>query len=144
MRRVGRVTGTLVLAGLLASAGCARSSQPLLEDLANHKGLAPYQLATLRGARDGDRLHAQGLLSDSSGMLAIDLRFRVGVPTTLESGDWRWVRQNRLESGPVGARSVTFLGGQDGPPSLGGTFDLLGADGAARYRVHLPVTELKK
>jgi hypothetical protein len=37
---------------------------------------------------------------------------------------------------------VMFLGGQDGPPSIGGTYDLLDQDGAPRYRVNFPVTAL--
>ena len=35
-----------------------------------------------------------------------------------------------------------ILGGQDGPPSIGGTYDLLGQDGTALYRVNIPVTAL--
>ncbi len=125
-------------------AGCVRSSHPLLEDLGGHADLRLYQLATLRGTRDGDRLHAQALLSDSSSMLTLDLHLAVGVSTTLVNGSWRWARQNRLESGSSTARSVTFLGGQDGPPSLGGSFDLLEAGGPPRYRVNLPVTALRR
>ncbi len=134
----------LVCASLLGLAGCGRSAAPLVEDLAAQKGLGAYQLASLRGTRDGDRFHAQALISDSSSMLTLDLRFTVGVPTTLESGAWQWVRNNALESGSIRARSVTFLGGQDGPPSLGGSFDLLGASGSARYRVNLPVSAVKR
>jgi hypothetical protein len=44
----------------------------------------------------------------------------------------------------LAARSVTFLGGQDGPPSVGGSFDLLDAARMPVYRVNLPVTELKR
>ncbi len=36
-----------------------------------------------------------------------------------------------------------FLGGQDGPPSLGGKFDLLNPAGIAVYRITIPTTELK-
>jgi hypothetical protein len=36
-----------------------------------------------------------------------------------------------------------FLGGQDGPPSIGGRFDLLDPTGAAEYRITVPTTELK-
>jgi hypothetical protein len=129
---------------VLAVAACTRSAPPLLEDLAGHADLRSYQLATLRGTRDGDRLQAQALLTDSSSMLTLDLRFTVGVPTTLRAGAWRWVRHNQLETGSVAARSVTFLGGQDGPPNLGGSFDLLAPDTSARYRVNLPVTALRR
>ena len=36
-----------------------------------------------------------------------------------------------------------FLGGQDGPPSIGGSFDLLDPAGVGKYRVTIPTTELK-
>ena len=46
-------------------------------------------------------------------------------------------------SGTVTERSVMFLGGQDGPPSIGGRFDLHDATAAAAYRITIPTTELK-
>ena len=51
----------------------------------------------------------------------MEMRFAIGSPTTLESGTWRWSRNNQVAAGSIAARSVTFLGGQDGPPSIGGT-----------------------
>jgi hypothetical protein len=97
----------------------------------------------MRGVRDGDRLAAQAVISDSSSILTLDLHFSIGSPTTLASGSWHWSRPGRLVSGTVSARSVTFLGGQDGPPSIGGTFELTGADGSI-YRVTLPLTALPR
>ena len=64
----------------------------------------------------------------------------LGVPTHVESGTWRGFG----EQGTVRERSSTFLGGQSGPPSIGGRFDLRGPDGADRYRVTIPVQELKE
>jgi hypothetical protein len=97
----------------------------------------------VHGLRDGDHLAAQVLISDSSSILTLDLHFAVGSPTTLESGTWRWSRPGGLLNGTVSARSVTFLGGQDGPPSIGGTFDLNGASNAT-YRVTLPLTAMPR
>ncbi len=97
----------------------------------------------MRGVRDGDRLAAQVLISDSSSILTLDLHFAIGSPTTLASGDWRWSRPGRLLNGTLSARSVMFLGGQDGPPSIGGTFDLTATDGSI-YRVTLPLTALPR
>jgi hypothetical protein len=124
-------------------AGCARSNLPLLQDLSKQEDLSRFLLQSVRGVRDGDRLTAQVLVSDSSSILTLDLHFAIGSPTTLQSGNWRWSRPGRLVDGTVSARSVTFLGGQDGPPSIGGTFDLL-AGGHAGYRVTLPLTALPR
>ncbi len=124
-------------------AACGESKRMAVQDLASHENLSSFTLHSLAGTRDGDRLHAQAIFSDSSSILSVEMHFAIGSPTTLESGAWRWSRSGQLLSGAVAARSVTFLGGQDGPPSIGGTFELLGADGAARYRVNIPVTPLK-
>jgi hypothetical protein len=126
---------------LLLLAGCARKA-PLLEDLAHHQDLSRFTVQAAHGLRDGDHLAAQFLVSDSSSILIIDMRFAVGSPTRLEMGAWRWARSGSVSHGDVQARSVTFLGGQDGPPSVGGDFDLVGAD--SHYRLNLPVTVLQR
>jgi hypothetical protein len=134
--------GVLILCLVLAH-GCGRRERRPLEDLSGHEDLSRFTLQSVRGIRDGDHLAAQVLISDSSSILTLDLHFAIGSPTTLQSGDWRWSRPGRLLNGTASARSVSFLGGQDGPPSIGGTFDLAGAD-AALYRVTLPLTALPR
>ena len=133
----------LVLILVVLLIACGESKRLAVQDLASHEYLSSFTLHSLAGTRDGDRLHAQAIFSDSSSILTLELNFAIGSPTTLESGVWRWSRSDQLLSGAVASRSVTFLGGQDGPPSIGGTFDLLGPDGLARYRVNIPVTQLK-
>lgn len=135
--------GWLVLCIALLLSACHTARHPLLEDLSGREDVSFYKLHSLTGTRDGDRLAAQAVLSDSSSILTLDLQFAVGSPTTLSSGSWRWARNNQVRNGDVRPRSVTFLGGQDGPPSIGGSFDLM-EQGAAKYRVTLPVTELKR
>jgi hypothetical protein len=97
----------------------------------------------VRGTRDGDRLDAEAVFADGASMLTVKMSFAIGAPTKLKSGQWQWVREGGLTSGTVTERSVMFLGGQDGPPSIGGRFDLLDSDGIAKYRVTIPTTELK-
>ena len=102
-----------------------------------------FALQSIHGTRDGDRLQTLATFSDSSSILTVEMRFAIGSPTRLESGTWRWSRNNQMHEGTVAARSVTFLGGQDGPPSIGGTYDLLGPESVALYRITIAVTELK-
>jgi hypothetical protein len=128
---------------LLAS--CGPSQRPVLEDPAGHEDLSLFRVQSVRGTRDGDRLAVQAIISDSSSILTVQMHFVVGSPTKLESGTWRWSRNGRDLNGPVSARSVTFLGGQDGPPSIGGTFDLVvDAPISAIYRLTIPLTELRE
>jgi hypothetical protein len=124
-------------------ASCGSSKHPAVQDLRGRENLSLFTLQSMRGTRDGDRLQAIATFSDSSSILTVEMHFAVGSPTKLESGTWRWSRNNQLQSGTVAERSVTFLGGQDGPPSIGGAFDLTGPDGAALYRITIPVAELK-
>jgi len=129
----------LCCALLLAACG---AKHPAVEDLTTHADLSLFKLHSLRGTRDGDRLHVQAVFSDSSSILTMEMHFAIGSPTTLETGTWRWPRNNQVLSGSIAARSVTFLGGQDGPPSIGGVYDLRDPSGTARYRVTIPVTAL--
>lgn len=131
-----------IFCAVLLLACCGRSKTAAIEDLSGQADLSLFKLHTLRGTRDGDRLQTQAVFSDSSSILTMEMNFAIGSPTTLQSGAWRWSRNNQMASGTIAARSVTFLGGQDGPPSIGGTFELREADGLARYRVIIPVTAL--
>ena len=130
-----------LMCGVLLLTGCG-AKHPAVEDLTAHEDLSLFKLHSLRGTRDGDRLQAQAMFSDSSSILTMEMRFAIGSPTTLESGTWRWSRNNQMLNGTIAARSVMFLGGQDGPPSIGGTYELRDSGGAARYRVSMPVTAL--
>ena len=132
----------LLCCALLLLLGCAGARQDGIEELSTHEHLSLFKLGSLRGTRDGDRLAARAMFTDSSSILTIDMQFAIGSPTFLQSGAWRWIRNNALETGSVSALSVTFLGGQDGPPSIGGTFELLSAGAGAQYRVTIPVTQL--
>ena len=128
----------------LLIAACAHPERRPLQDLSGHEDLSRFTIQSVHGVRDGDRLAAQVLISDSSSILTLDLHFAIGSPTTLQSGNWNWSRPGQLVNGTVVGRSVTFLGGQDGPPSIGGTFDLTGLTDAATYRVMIPLTVLPR
>jgi hypothetical protein len=132
----------LFCGALVLLAACGGASHPPVESLTAAEDLALFKLHSLRGTRDGDRLQAQAVFSDTSSILTVEMQFAIGSPTRLQTGTWRWSRDNRMMSGTVAQRSVTFLGGQDGPPSIGGVFDLLAPEGAALYRVNIPVTAL--
>ncbi len=122
---------------------CAKPARPPVEDLSGRENLSSFTLRQLRGTRNGDRLDAEAKFGDGSSTLTVELRFTVGAPTKLRSGQWQWTSDSLHKSGAVAERSVMFLGGQDGPPSIGGRFDLLDPTGAAEYRITIPTTELK-
>jgi hypothetical protein len=77
------------------------------------------------------------VFGDGSRALTVLLQFKIDPQARLQSGTW-----SGLGEGAVTERSSTFLGGQSGPPSLGGRFDLIGRDGKAMYRVTIPLQPL--
>jgi hypothetical protein len=135
--------GAFVVIFSLLIAACARSDRHPLQDLSGHEDLSRFTVQSVHGVRDGDRLAAQVVISDSSSIVTLDLHFAIGSPTTLESGTWRWSRPSGLLNGTVVAPAVSFLGGQDDGPSIGGTFNLVNGSAAA-YRVTVPLTVLPR
>jgi len=134
----------LLCCAMVFMAACARPPRPPVEDLTGRENVSSYKLGQVRGTRVGDRLDAEATFGDGSSALTVVMRFAIGAPTKLESGHWQWTHDARLLSGSVAERSVMFLGGQDGPPSIGGRFDLLDAAGTAAYRITIPTTELRQ
>lgn len=126
---------------MLLCAGCAKAPKPV-QDLSGRENLSDYSLTLVRGLRDGDLLTAHVGYSNGRSSLLVDLRFTIGSPTALRSGSWKFAREGHLSTtGSVAARSIMFLGGQNGPPSIGGTYDLLDSKGTAAYRIFIPTTE---
>ena len=128
----------LVATSILLLGGCAKPPAQPVTDLGGGQNAAQFKLTSLKGTRSGDRLDVQAVYGDGSGRLAVSLHFQVTPPTHLESGTW----SGPGAEGAVHERTSTFLGGQSGPPSIGGTFDLLAPDGRPLYRVAIPVQPL--
>lgn len=133
----------VLLASCAFLGSCSRAAKPPVEDLHGRENLSAFTLAELRGTRDGDRLDARVKFGDGTSTLTVTMRFAIGAPTKLEAGRWEWNKDSVPANGTVAERSVMFLGGQDGAPSLGGRFDLLDASGVAAYRITIPTQELK-
>jgi hypothetical protein len=133
-----------LIVSLVLLSACHAPKQPSVEDLTHRDDLSGVKMMTLRGARDGDILDAEAMFSGRTLLLTIKMRFTIGAPTTLTSGAWvRTLPEGGTETGSISAGSVSFAGGQGGSPSIGGSFDLLDSTGAHRYRVALPLLELR-
>jgi hypothetical protein len=130
----------LAVWGLVILTGCGSRPSDPVEDLGGARAVANFALRSLQGTRDGERLEVLALYGDGSRDLSVRLHFRVTPPARLESGAWTGL----AGEGHVRERSVTFLGGQSGPPSIGGRFDLIGPDHRPLYRITIPLQELKR
>jgi hypothetical protein len=129
-----------VVFGLTMIAGCGSRPSPPVESLGRGPDVSAFVLRLLKGTRDGDVLVVRAEYGADAQRLSVDLRFRVTPPTRLESGTWAGLGGE----GTVRERSVTFLGGQSGPPSIGGKFELINPGGRALYRITIPLQELRR
>jgi hypothetical protein len=127
-------------ASLIMLVGCGSGQSTPVESVGGTYDVTAFVLRSLKGTRDGERLEVHALYGDGSQSLTVRLHFNVTPPTRLASGTWSGL----AGQGEVGQRSVTFLGGQSGSPSIGGRFDLIGPDGRPLYRISIPVQELKE
>jgi hypothetical protein len=125
--------------GLMLASGCARKPNHPVEDLSGASDLSGFALLSLKGTRDGERLKVEASFGQSSPSLTVLLDFKVDPQAQLQSGSWTGLDG----SGLVEERATTFLGGQSGPPSLGGRFDLMSKDHRARYRISIPLQPLR-
>lgn len=124
----------------LILAGCAGRSAKPVEDLGTGRDVSRFTLNSIRGTRDGDRMDVRAIYGDGTGEIRVELHIAVGAQSHLSSGSWTGFGNE----GAVRERSLTFLGGQSGPPSLGGRFDLVGPGNAAQYRVTIPLQPLNQ
>lgn len=136
MRRRAAILGLLV-SGLVSS--CARPPAQPVVDLGGSQDVSHYELTALKGTRNGDQLDLLAVYGGPDDHLSVELHFQVTPPTHLTSGTWTGLGLG----GSVHERASKFLGGQSGPPSLGGTFDLLGPANQPLFRVTIPLQPLK-
>ncbi len=134
----------LTCTGLLLMTSCQTVREAAIEDVETETQLSEFRMISLTGRRDGDRLPVQVVFEAGSSQLRMDLQFRIGVPTRLETGEYSFEQAAGTLQGRVRERSVTFLGGQSDNPNLGGVFELLSREGVPLYKVTLPTSEVKR
>lgn len=129
----------IALTSFIILAGCGTGPSKPVESIGGTYDVSTFALKSLNGTRDGEKLQVDALYGDDSRTLRVQLQFNVTPPARLVSGTWT----GAAGEGTVRQRSVTFLGGQSGAPSIGGRFDLIGPNDRPLYRVAIPLQELK-
>lgn len=130
------------LAALLALAGCGPSEPALLAKA--EKGWAPtaFHFDRAEGQRDGARTKASYFFAGpDSAWLELRVTVEVEPEPTLTFGRWYLEEPGREKTGSARTTKLRFLGGQGGPPSIGGDF-LLREGSEERYRLVLPPTPI--
>ena len=123
---------------------CGSPQQARIERIQDGKQLRSFRQISLVGVRDGDVLYARLIFNSLSSSLTMKMRFRIGMPTRLEDGDYLLKKEDQTVKGPITASSVTFLGGQSDRPHLGGVFRLLSSQGIPIYKVIVPTSEVAR
>jgi hypothetical protein len=153
--RVFRGFKTWVLCLVLLVLQCRAEQNPGVEKIEGEsRTRLPLSTHSLTGLRDGETVNInvnyrvdtrvtrkQGLQVPDSLILAITLRF--GVPTTFDSGRFRWYQKAKLFEGPLNSPSITYHGGQGALPSLAGRFNFVIAE-LGQYEVYIPATEIHR
>ena len=132
-----------VAIALLLLISCGGTQEPRIERSSDGEILTSYQMVRLTGRRDGDILEATAVFVAPSESLKLEMAFKIGVPTELRSGRYSWIQETSITEGAITARSITFLGGQSDPPSLGGIFELISSGGSVTHRVFIPTSQIK-
>jgi hypothetical protein len=132
----------VAIALLWIAPGCQNTGKLSIRRTRDNQQLKDYRVRALTGLRDGEKLACELVVGDNQDTLTMQMRFQIGVPPRLETGTYVWQRKNAPQiQGNVKAEAVTFQGNQNGPPSLGGTFQLIAKDEELPlYEVKVPST----
>ena len=130
---------------LLASAAdCSRAEFQFEHIEGNSSTAVPLKLTGLQGTRDGATVHVQASFADRNDTGQMTLVLQLNPTAECRSGTHRVEIDGQTTEGPVECSSVSFLGGQNALPSVGGVFILKDAQSRPVYRVRIPTTTMTR
>ncbi len=139
------MTRALLILFVLSIASCAPSG-PRLEraDGAAWVDVAPLELRSIDGSRDGERVEARIYLAGDAFDFRLAFEIVLGPPASFVRGTHESVIAGERSAGPLSAEYVDFLGGQNAAPSVGGVFIVEVPETGARYRLRVPATPIRR
>jgi hypothetical protein len=133
-----------LLAIFLFAGGCAGADYSIERVEQDRSTLLPLKFESMYGVRDGETVTAESRFTDAQGAsIHLSMSLRLGPPPQFTSGRFEAEIDGRTSTGNVECPSLTFLGGQNSLPSIGGVFLLKNGQDQTIYRVTLPPTPLK-
>ncbi len=126
-------------------AGCSPAS-PGLErfDETAWLELGPVVVESMSGRRTGADVDAIGVFARGEDRMTLSMAFVLGPPARFVEGRHSSRIGGESFEGVVSAESVTFLGGQNAEPSLGGVFLFENPTDGVRYRLRFPPTLISR
>jgi len=128
---------------LASAAGCSRAEFQF-ERIEGNSSMVPLKLTGLQGTRDGATVHVQASFADGNDTGQMTLVLQLNPTAECRSGTHRVEIDGQTTEGPVECSSVSFLGGQNALPSVGGVFILKDAQSRPVYRVRIPTTTMTR
>ena len=133
----------LLLMSLIAM-GCGGEEGAVFEASGKDWQPAPLDIVSIDGVRDGEKIRVTYLYGGAGdAVLEMELVVVVDPRPSLDTGSWFYRGPTGQAEGTVAPKSLKFLGGQGGAPSVGGTF-ILNDGGKPRFKVVLPPTPVRK
>lgn len=125
--------------------GCA-AERPGLErfDPAGWVDLGPVVVESMAGQRRGSEVEATAVFTHGNDRVTLSMQIVLGPPARFVEGNHMSLLEGASFVGPATAESITFLGGQNTDPSVGGVFIIENPAGGTRYRLRMPATLLSR
>jgi hypothetical protein len=102
----------------------------------------PLKFESMFGGRDGESVRAEPVFTNGADSIRMNLYVRLGPPISFVSGNYRASVGGQTREGSVVCDSLSFLGGQNALPSVGGVFRLQDSNAQTVYRVRMPPTPI--
>ena len=137
------LAGTLTL--VLSTPACAPAN-PGLERFEETEWveLGPVVVESLSGQRRGADVEATGVFTLGQDRVTLSMNVVLGPPARFVEGRYSSRIGGEFFEGLLSAESVTFLGGQNAEPSLGGVFVFHHPVDGVRYRLRFPPTLISR
>jgi len=121
-----------VLFALVFAVSCAREQAPTL----------PLKFDGIFGLRDGATVNAEARFVDGADRVTMNIKLYLRPPAEFSSGTYQAMIGGKMTTGNVECPSLTFQGGQEALPTIGGLFLLKDDQNRTVYQVRIPATKL--
>lgn len=141
---VRRAKGLLLLCLLMTGWGCA-AQEYRFERLDGEDGIpVPLELVAFEGLRDGAAVQVEALFNHENDSAKMNLLLHLTPAAECKSAHYQLTFDGQTTEGPVECSSLSFLGGQNAQPSVGGVFLLKDRENRPAYRVTIPTRVLSR
>src|SRR5689334_10340168 len=84
----------LLISAILALPACQSVNKLSIRRNRDGQELSAYRIRSMTGLRDGDKLGIELVLAERQDTLTMQMKFQIGVPPTLEAGNYVWLRKD--------------------------------------------------